>query len=58
MKITVDEEKCIGCGTCAIVCPDCFVIEENMAKVKEECKECDSAEAKSSCPVGAIEIEE
>jgi Fe-S-cluster-containing hydrogenase component 2 len=40
--ITVDTDKCDGCGKCAEVCPeDCFVIEEDdyddlVAMVTEE----------------------
>jgi len=59
-KISVDEEKCIGCGTCASVCSDSFELDGGKAKPKKaEVDEltCEK-KAESSCPVGAITIEE
>jgi len=55
MKVSIDEEKCIGCGTCEGMCPQCFVVENGTSKVKaQECESCDSKEVASSCPTGAI----
>lgn len=58
-KITIDKEKCIGCGACAAQC-DNFEIEESKATVKKaEVEEpgC-SQEMVDVCPVGAIGVEE
>ena len=58
-KITVDKEKCIGCGACAAQC-DNFDIEDGKAKVKESQVDdigCNK-EAADICPVDAIKIKE
>lgn len=60
MKITLDQEKCIGCGTCAAICPEVFVIDNETSKAKviknDGCTTCDIAETAKSCPVEAIAI--
>ncbi len=60
-KITINEEECIGCGTCAALCAENYEMNDNgKAKVKNAdvgelgCNE----EAKESCPVSCIKIEE
>ena len=61
MKITINKEQCIGCGTCAALCPDVFEIAGDFkAKIKEGAdsnKPC-VKEAADSCPVEVIKIEE
>jgi ferredoxin len=64
MKLTVDKEKCIGCGACVGTCSDVFEFgDDGLAKVRveeveEEEKEC-SLTALEGCPTSAIrEIEE
>ena len=61
MKIKVDKEKCIGCGTCVALAPKTFKFgADDKAEVitppgdeKEKIKE-----AIDSCPVDAIEYAE
>lgn len=62
MRVTVDEEVCIGCGLCAEECSEVFEMNDDKARVKvdevsedvlESCKE-----AAENCPVEAIQIEE
>jgi ferredoxin len=62
MKVTVDEETCIGCGLCSEDCPEVFEMNDDKAHVKvdevpedvlEACKE-----AAENCPVEAIQMEE
>jgi len=59
MKIEIDQEKCIGCGSCSAVCPDVFELnEDNKAVAKDtENKDC-VKEAVEACPVEAIKVEE
>lgn len=57
-KPIVNEELCIGCGTCEALCPKVFKIEDGKSKViAEDCGDCDCAEIVSSCPVNAISLE-
>jgi len=57
-QIIIDQEKCIGCGNCANICPSSFELVEGKAKPKKiviakiSCEE----EAADSCPVNAISI--
>ena len=56
VKISVDEDKCIGCGACVATCPESFVLRDGKAyAVKAEVEEvtCEKAAA-VGCPVGAI----
>jgi ferredoxin len=62
MRVTVDEETCIGCGLCSETCPEVFEMNDDKVRVKvdevpenlaETCRE-----AAENCPVEAIQIEE
>ena len=62
MKVRVDEDSCVGDGTCAEVCPEVFEMRDDVAVVKveevpEELQE-SCREAADSCPVEAISIED
>lgn len=58
VKIKIDKEKCIGCGSCAAICEKTFVIKDGKAIVKKQpAKVTCEKEAADSCPVSAIEIE-
>lgn len=52
--VKVDENKCIGCGTCASVCPEVFEMKDNKAHVKAQKDDDCVKEAIESCPVDAI----
>jgi ferredoxin len=62
MKVIIDEEECIACGTCVELCPDVFQMNEEKEKAEvilaeggpKECIE----EAIDSCPVSCIHWEE
>ncbi|MDI6762242.1 MAG: ferredoxin [Thermodesulfobacteriota bacterium] len=62
MKVTVDEETCIGCEVCVDTCPEVFEMADDKARVKanevpkdvvESCRE-----AAENCSVEAIQIED
>ena len=58
MKYFVND-SCIGCGLCESTCPEVFNIQGDVAIAIEgevpETALATAAEAKESCPVGAIE---
>lgn len=61
MKANVNEDTCIGCGLCADTCPEVFVMENAIAKVKvpevpPEHEDC-CREAADGCPVEAISLD-
>jgi len=58
MKVKVDVDACTGCGLCVDSCPDVFVLEGDVAKVKVDpvaasAEEC-ARQAVQDCPVNAI----
>lgn len=61
MKLTIDQKKCIGCGSCAAICPEYFrmnskgkseLIKKDAKEISKELKD-----AADSCPVQCIKIE-
>jgi len=54
----VDQEKCIGCGTCISMCPDCFKLNgegkaESACGKDSKCS-CNLDDIINVCPVDAI----
>ena len=60
MKAVVDENTCVGCELCVETCPEVFVMDGGLAKVKvdEVPAEAEDAcrDAAQGCPVDAISI--
>ena len=61
-KIIIDSDKCIGCNTCPLICPENFALNEQtykaiVIKQPEEINDKINS-AVSSCPVEAITIED
>ncbi len=58
-KARVDEDICIGCGTCESLCPEVFRVEDGKSHViTDDCGDCDCQNVIDSCPVSAISMEE
>jgi ferredoxin len=61
-KVHIDEEECIGCGSCEEICPEVFKLDEDAqkAKVIKENGGPESLiqEAIEACPVECIHWEE
>lgn len=60
-KPVVDQEKCIGCGTCPVLCPKTFELrDDGKAYVKNPVgdPEGEIQNTIDSCPVQAISWEE
>ncbi len=62
MKAKVDPNTCTGCGLCADVCPQIFVMDGDIAVANTGIVPSESEEicrdAAEGCPVEAISIEE
>jgi len=61
-KIFIDEEECIGCGTCEEICPEVFKLNEKTDKAEvinqEGASEDKINEAIEGCPVECIHWQE
>jgi len=61
MHISVDQEKCIGCGTCQAACDKCFELKGGKSHPKKEncdCTSCDLKDVAANCPAEAITVAE
>jgi len=61
MRPVVDEDLCIGCGSCEDICPAIFHIVDEKSKVVDpdgcDIQDCCEA-AEENCPVEAISLVE
>lgn len=61
MRIIIDQDKCIGCGTCETMCPDVFKLDLKSYKasviLENGSEKCASDAVVKSCPTSAIQIE-
>ncbi|EKD82280.1 MAG: hypothetical protein ACD_39C01390G0005 [uncultured bacterium] len=60
MKAFVDQDICIGCGQCEMICPAVFKLNGDKASVIQKTvapeNEAAANEAAKSCPVSAISL--
>lgn len=57
-KAKVNEDVCIGCGTCESLCPDVFNVDNGKSHViADDCGDCNCQAVIDSCPVNAISAE-
>ena len=61
-KVYIDEDECMGCGSCEEICPDVFKLDEETDKAKvinpEGGPEDLIQEAIDTCPAECIHWEE
>jgi NAD-dependent dihydropyrimidine dehydrogenase PreA subunit len=58
VTLSLEEEKCIGCEMCTVVCPhNVFSVVDGKAVVgnRDDCMECGACAV--NCPVGAIQVQ-
>jgi len=68
MKVKIDNEKCVMCGSCVAICPEVFEMKDDgTVGVKDQYKGVDIQDAtlvekvkqaQAGCPAAAIVIEE
>lgn len=64
MKVTVDQDKCVGAGQCVLAAPDVFDQSEDdgivvlLQEIPPAALEDDVRQAARVCPALAIEIDE
>jgi ferredoxin len=57
MTITIDQNKCIGCGRCTEICPKVFRLSESgKSEVIEQTYIPCVRKASDECPVEAIHV--
>ena len=61
-KVNLNQEKCIGCGSCGVIAPDAFGFDESKAKAfvkpgAENVEDEKLEDAAAKCPVQAITFE-
>jgi len=60
MKVTVDQDVCIGSGNCEATCPEVFEVVDGKSRVKKNPVppelESKAQDAVDGCPSGAISV--
>ncbi len=59
MKVTIEQDGCLGCGLCYEICPEVFRLGENNLAVAGAVQESaipSLREAERLCPMGIIHV--
>ena len=57
-KVSVDQKKCIGCGSCVALCEGNFMLKDGKSYAKKAISDLPcNKDAAESCPVQAIKAE-
>ena len=54
--VSVDKEKCIGCGACVALCAEIFEMVDGKSVVKKNDDSTCAESAENACPVQAISL--
>jgi|APSaa5957512576_1039674.scaffolds.fasta_scaffold38395_2 ferredoxin len=59
-NVKVNQDTCIGCGSCPAICPNVFAMQGDKAQVVGDPagEEENVKMAKDACPTGSISFEE
>ena len=58
VTLTLDREKCVGCGMCTVVCPHAVFGMDNghaVIQARDACMECGAC--KRNCPAAAVTVQ-
>lgn len=59
MKVEVNKDLCIGCGSCVALAPDTFEFgDDGLAEAKDQTITEEVRDAAESCPTDAIQVNE
>ncbi len=62
MKVIINKDLCVGCGSCVVIAPEVFEFDGEVSKVKEGVDLASYIvsikKAAEACPSGAIQLEE
>ena len=58
VSLAFDQEKCVGCGTCIVVCPhEVILLDDGKARIehRDACMECGACAL--NCPTAALSVD-
>jgi len=57
VSLAFDQEKCVGCGMCTVVCPHEVLLDDGKARIehRDACMECGACA--QNCPTAALSVD-